>query len=167
MSEHKEIRKFPDAMLKEKVPEVTEFGKELEKVSKKMLRVMEEADGIGLAANQIGYLLKMFVAKLPDEKPIIMVNPMIIEADGEDEMEEGCLSVPGIGVEIQRATRLYLKGFNTNGKEIEYELKGLIARVAQHEIDHLNGILIVDYLSGKEFFRFQMEYEKMKERKEL
>ena len=164
---HREIRVFPDPFLKNRVPDLEEIPGNIREITEKMLRVMEEADGIGLAANQIGYALRMFIAKLPeDNEPIVVINPVILEADGEDLMEEGCLSVPGVDVEIPRPTRVYLKGLNPEGREVEYELEGLMARVVQHEIDHLNGVLIVDYLSRRDFLRFQREYEKLIKKEE-
>ena len=159
---HNSIRVFPDPFLKDRVPEIENIPPNINEITAKMLKIMEEADGIGLAANQIGYSLRLFIAQLPEQtQPLIVINPLIIEVDGEDHMEEGCLSVPGVSIEIPRPTRVFLKGINPYGKEVEYELEGLLARVVQHEIDHLNGVLIVDYLSKRDFIRFQREYEEL------
>jgi len=167
MMMHDEIRIFPDPFLKNRVSEIENIPSNINEITAKMLKIMEEADGIGLAANQIGYSLRLFVARLPEDKePLIVINPVILEVDGEDRMEEGCLSVPGVSIEIPRPTRVFLKGINTDGKEVEYELEGLMARVVQHEIDHLNGVLIVDYLSRRDFIRFQREYEKLLKKEE-
>ena len=157
------IRKYPDKVLKERAKEVNDFSS-MGNLTERMLSIMRENDGIGLAANQIGIANQVFVIQIgEEEEPIRLINPIIIEAEGEDKLEEGCLSVPGASVEIARSESLLIKGFNPDGEEVEYKLNGLEARVAQHEIDHLNGILIVDYLPKREILRFQREYEKMKE----
>ncbi|MEO0293944.1 MAG: peptide deformylase [candidate division WOR-3 bacterium] len=157
------IRIYPDLILKEKAKEVKDFSN-IHYLIEEMIKVMEEEKGIGLAANQIGVASQVLVGKQDkNEKPIIIINPTIIEASGEDLMAEGCLSIPGVSVEISRAQIVLVRGFNEDGKEIEFRGEGLVARMLQHEIEHLNGILIVDHLPRKEFLKFQMEYGKKKE----
>jgi peptide deformylase len=140
------LRIYPDAVLHERAKEVENF-QGIGELTEQMLKIMVENDGIGLAANQIGIANQIFVVMLDEEdESLRIVNPMIVDAGGEDVMEEG----------------LILKGFDPDGREVEYKLEGLKARVAQHEIDHLNGILIIDYIPRREKLRFQREYEKRK-----
>jgi len=158
--ERKEIRIFPDPILREKGEPITEIDGNIIALIEKMWRVMRTAKGIGLAANQIGINKRIIIAEVEDVK-VTVINPLIIESYGEDRMEEGCLSIPNIYVEIVRPDRIAIKGLNRDGKEFEEEYSGLIARVIQHEIDHLQGTLIVDYLSPSEFIKFQRKYEKI------
>jgi peptide deformylase len=156
------LRIYPDAVLHERAKEVENF-QGIGELTEQMLKIMVENDGIGLAANQIGIANQIFVVMLDEEdESLRIVNPMIVDAGGEDVMEEGCLSIPNTSVEIIRSEYLILKGFDPDGREVEYKLEGLKARVAQHEIDHLNGILIIDYIPRREKLRFQREYEKRK-----
>ncbi len=155
------LRKFPDSVLKIRAKEVKEF-QGIGELTERMLKIMVDNNGIGLAANQIGVSSQVFVMKLDEEdEPIRIVNPVIIEASGEDGFEEGCLSVPNTYVEIVRPDTLLLRGLDPEGNQVEYKLEGLKSRVAQHEIDHLNGIVIVDYLPKREKLRFIIEYENM------
>lgn len=158
--DRRDIRKFPDPVLREKTEPVDEINGDIIRIIKRMRNIMHKAKGIGLAANQIGINKSILVAEVEDFK-VSIINPLIIESSGEDIMEEGCLSVPNTYIEITRPTGIVIKGLDEEENEIEQEYNGLIARVIQHEIDHLQGTLIVDYLSPSEFLRFQMEYEKM------
>ncbi len=158
----KNLRIYPDAVLKEKARKV-ESVQGMGGLIERMIEIMVENEGIGLAANQIGIASRIFVMRIEEKKPIRIINPVIVEMDGEDKMKEGCLSIPDASVEIARAESLVLQGFDPDGSEVEYKLKGLEARVAQHEIDHLNGVLIIDYFPKKEILKFQREYEKMME----
>ncbi|RKZ19728.1 peptide deformylase [bacterium] len=157
---HKEIRVFPDPVLREKAQEVKRFDEGIREVIQRMRRIMQEAEGIGLAAPQIGILQRIIVGDTGEER-VAIVNPEILQAEGEDVMEEGCLSIPGVYIEIRRPTWIKVRGIDENGDEKEWEIEGLLARVVQHEIDHLNGTLIVDYLSAREYMRFQREYERL------
>lgn len=155
------LRTYPDSVLKIRAKEVKDF-QGLRELTERMLKIMADNNGIGLAANQIGVSSQVFVMKLDEEdEPIMVVNPVIIEASGEDGFEEGCLSVPYTYVEIVRPDNLLIRGFGPDSNQVEYKLEGLKARVAQHEMDHLNGIVIVDYLPKREKLRFMVEYEKM------
>jgi len=162
------LRTYPDSILKIRAREVKDF-RGVGELTERMLKVMLLNNGIGLAANQIGVSSQVFVIKLEEEdEPIRIVNPVIVEASGEDELEEGCLSVPNTYVEIIRSGSLLICGFDPDGREVEHKLEGLKARVAQHEMDHLNGIMIVDYLPKREKLRFMIEYEElMKEGKTI
>jgi len=157
------LRVYPDSILHEKAKEVKDFSS-IHHLVEKMLKTMTDEEGIGLAANQIGVASQVLVGRSDEEKGrIVLVNPIIIKADGEDVMGEGCLSVPVATVEIPRAEALLVRGFNADGKEVEYKVEGLIARMIQHEIDHLNGVLIIDYLSKGDLLKYQMEYGKREE----
>lgn len=153
------IRIYPDSILHERAKKVEDFS-DIHHLVEKMLKVMTDEEGLGLAANQIGVASQIFVGRADEEKKderIVVVNPIIIEAEGEDVMGEGCLSVPVATVEVPRAEILVVRGFDADGKETEYKVKGLIARMVQHEIDHLNGVLILDYLSKEDLLKYQME----------
>lgn len=127
-----------------------EFAKrELDELIKKMRRIMKEAHGVGLSANQIGLNFQIFVAEIPQRnkapKFYAIFNPKIIKASKETEiLEEGCLSVPGYYGDVERNEKITLKGLDKNQKEIKVEAYGLMARIFQHEVDHLNGILYID-----------------------
>lgn len=127
--------------------------KDIDELIKKMKKTMIEANGIGLSANQVGLDLKMFIAQIPqiEENKIIgqkfysIFNPEIIKFSKKiSEMEEGCLSVPKIYGEVKRLEKIVIDGFNKNNRKIKIKAEGLTARVFQHEIDHLNGILFID-----------------------
>jgi peptide deformylase len=113
---------------------------------------MYAAPGVGLAANQVGIDKRLAVMDCADDKskpqPMVIINPEIIESSAKEEMEEGCLSVPGIFDRIQRFTHLRLRALDRHGKPFEIEAEGLVAQAIQHEIDHLNGKLYIDYLSS-------------------
>jgi peptide deformylase len=109
-----------------------------------MTALMKKCNGIGLAAPQVGMLQRIIIADV-GEKPLCIVNPEIISRSGSDKMIEGCLSLPNIEVDITRNTTLEVKGKDVHGSYMDMEVSGLTARVIQHEIDHLNGILITDY----------------------
>jgi peptide deformylase len=154
-----EIRVYPDSVLHERAKKVEDFS-DIHHLVEKMLKVLVDEEGLGLAANQIGVASQIFVGRADAEKRnerIVLVNPIIVEADGEDVMSEGCLSVLVATVEVPRAEILVVRGFDADGKEVEYKVEGLIARMVQHEIDHLNGVLILDYLSKEDLLKYQLE----------
>jgi peptide deformylase len=141
---HEAIRQFGDPVLKSRATPVKEFDGSLERLAEEMFRIMHEAEGAGLAANQIGRLKRIFVAEFEDERYAI-VNPKI-EALGEETATdaEGCLSIPGVGVEVERPAAVKLTGQDLKGEPIEMEAEGHLARIFQHETDHLDGILMLD-----------------------
>jgi len=139
-----ELRLYPDALLRDLAEPVEVFDKVLEKFGNDMLVFMRSHKGIGLAAPQVGIRRRIIVADI-GESPLCMVNPQIIIASGRDHMIEGCLSLPGVNVDIDRMTYLEVRGQDPQGKDLRFTAEGLLARVIQHEIDHLNGILICDY----------------------
>jgi peptide deformylase len=161
----RKLRIYPDPILQERAKEVKDFSK-IHHLVEKMLKAMVDEEGLGLAANQIGVASQVLVGRSDEEKgQIILINPIIVTAEGEDTMGEGCLSVPEVTVEIPRSEVLVVRGFDADGKEVEYKVEGLTARMIQHEIDHLNGVLILDYLSRGDLLKYQMEYGKKDEQK--
>ncbi len=138
------LRLYPDLILREKAESVQSFNTVLQDFANDMLFFMQQHDGIGLAAPQLGILQRMVVADIGDS-PICLVNPEIVAGSGRENMIEGCLSLPGYTVDVNRNTWIEIRGKNLKGKRVDYEVEGLLARVLQHEVDHLNGILIFDY----------------------
>ena len=142
----------PDPLLRKKSEPLEKVDDEIRKLMKDMLETMYDAPGIGLAAVQIGILKRMIVIDVTkDEKkknPLFLINPVIIKkSDKTSTYEEGCLSLPGQYAEIERPTECHLKYINLDGKEKELKADGLLSTCIQHEVDHLNGILFIDYLS--------------------
>ncbi len=139
-----EIRTFGDPVLKSRATPVKDFDEALERLSEDMKRVMRENEGVGLAANQIGHLKRIFVAAYEDEEYAV-VNPVVEErSEASEKVIEGCLSIPEIRVEVERSCAVTVSGQDPSGTAIRIEAEGLLARIFQHEIDHLDGILILD-----------------------
>lgn len=134
---------YPDPILHQICEPVKHFDSTLQDLLDDMLILMKTSKGIGLAAPQVGILKRLFICEIAD-KNISIMNPTIKNARGETEMEEGCLSLPGIKVSITRKQSIRLSGYDFNGQKIDLAMTDLWARVAQHELDHLNGILICD-----------------------
>jgi len=141
-----QIRQYPDAALKLQARPVEEFDDELRSLVERMKRLMRDASGIGLAATQVGVLQRLFVFQAgEDEDAVAVVNPEIVERSKETEVDdEGCLSIQGILVPVERSVTAILVGRDENGEEVRYELEDIYARAAQHESDHLDGVLIID-----------------------
>ncbi|MEJ7871054.1 MAG: peptide deformylase [Rubrobacteraceae bacterium] len=139
-----EVRTFGDPALKSRASKVKDFDEPLKQLAEDMMRVMRERDGVGLAANQIGRLKRIFVAAYEDEEYVI-VNPEIEERSETTEKDtEGCLSIPETRVEVERPTAVTVTGQDLSGVSVRVEAEGLLARIFQHEIDHLDGVLILD-----------------------
>jgi peptide deformylase len=139
-----DVRTFGDPVLKTRAAPVESFDGSLAHLAEEMLATMREQEGVGLAANQVGRLKRVLVAAL-EEKEYVIVNPVVEEAADTTEKElEGCLSIPGIQVEVERPTMVTISGQNVSGTSIRMEASDLLARILQHEIDHLNGVLILD-----------------------
>jgi len=151
-----EIRKYPDSILRKIAFEVKEITGQEVRLFEEMLFTMRHFAGIGLAAPQIGISRKLIVADIGNGA-VMLANPKILKAKGAGKMEEGCLSIPGIGVVIDRAEEIIVTGLNEKGKVIELKAQGFLARVLQHEIDHLDGKLIIDYLNLLEKFRLRLQ----------
>ena len=142
-----EIKKYPDPILRKKAREVKEIGREEKELIKEMLETMYRNQGVGLAAPQVG-VLKRIVVVDDGEGPRVFINPKIVKKGGGKEVsEEGCLSVPGVFLRIKRWKEIEVEGLNENGEKVKVKARGLFARALQQEIDHLNGILILDRMS--------------------
>ena len=139
------IRKYGDDVLRKECREVEEIDKRLLVLIKDMLETMYDADGVGLAAPQVGILKRLFVIDIGDG-PLVFINPEILETSGSQTGEEGCLSVPGRYEEVTRANYVKARALNEKGEEFEIEGEELLARAILHEYDHLDGTLFVDKL---------------------
>ncbi len=142
-----EIKKYPnDDVLRKICEPVNGITQEESELFDRMLYTMRYFKGIGLAAPQIGLSKRMIIAEV-DNKVIKLANPKVINKKGKDKMIEGCLSIPDTSVDVKRSYSITAVGLNEKGDEVELDLKGLLARVVLHEIDHLDGKLIVDYMN--------------------
>ena len=141
-----QIRQYPDPVLRMKANEVEEFDGDLAKLIERMEHLLHDANGVGLAATQIGVLRRVFIfLSDPDEEPRALVNPRLAEGSDERESDdEGCLSLQGVVIPVERHERVAIEATDPEGKDVRLELEGLPARVVQHELDHLDGILIID-----------------------
>jgi len=140
------IRIYPDPILRKKAIPIKNIGGQVKKIADRMAEAMYANKGIGLAAPQIGIPSQIIVVDL-GEGLNILINPKIIEGGGESVLEEGCLSLPTIEVPVKRMDKVLIQAWNVKGKELSLELSDFAASVYQHEIDHLHGILIINYLS--------------------
>lgn len=141
------IRTYGDSVLRQVADPVEVINKEIKNISKKMVEAMLRANGVGIAAPQIGVAKRIIVFDL-DGKLYILINPEIVETSEEEEENlEGCLSIPGVDAPVVRKLRAQVRGITLDEKEIEVEGEGLMARALQHEVDHLGGILFIDYLT--------------------
>jgi len=144
-----DIRLVGDPVLRQPAAEVTEIDARLVRLAGDMITTMYEAPGIGLAAPQVGVQKRMFVYDIHDEQgPHTIVNPVISEARGEWVFEEGCLSVPGLSWDIVRPKEVHLTGLDLDGNEVSFEADELLARMFQHEVDHLDGVLLLERLDA-------------------
>jgi peptide deformylase len=139
-----EIRKFGDPVLKSRATPVKDFDESLKHLAQEMIRIMRENEGVGLAANQIGRLQRIFVAAYEDEV-FAIVNPVVEWSSENKEKDiEGCLSLPEVRVEVERPHAVTVSGRDPSGAPVRIRAEGLLARIFQHEIDHLDGVLILD-----------------------
>lgn len=137
------VVKIPADVLRKTAAVVERVGKKETALIDSMLRVMRKAHGVGLAAPQLGILQRVIVMN-PQNRPLALVNPEIIGSDGEQVGEEGCLSIPGLYGDVLRARSVAVRALDRRGRVVEYEMEGMPARIVQHEIDHLNGVLFID-----------------------
>lgn len=139
-----DIRTFGDPVLKTRAAPVEAFDESLERLTEDMLATMRENDGVGLAGNQVGRLKRVLVASVEDED-FVVVNPELSEySEATERAPEGCLSIPSIQVEVERPTAVTVSGRDASGEPVRIEATDMLARVLQHEVDHLDGILILD-----------------------
>ena len=159
------ILEFPDPRLRTKATPVTAVDDELRALIGDMFETMYDAPGIGLAATQVDVHKRLLVADVSHDKsePHVLINPEILEKDGVTVTDEGCLSVPGYFEEVERAEHIKVKFLDRNGDDVVMEAEGLLAVCIQHEIDHLDGKLFVDYLS--EAKRQRIRKKLMKDRR--
>ncbi len=158
----REIRKYPDPVLRKKTARVERIDGTIDRLIEDMVETMHAAPGVGLAANQVGVSLQLAVIDLSsrdDEEQrhplLVIINPEMLVMEGSVVEEEGCLSIPDYAEKVKRAARVKVRAQDRTGKKFEIEAEGLMAKALQHEIDHLNGLLFVDKLSPlkKNFFR--------------
>ena len=164
-----EILHFPDPRLRKKAQPVDEVDDQIRQTVDDMLETMYAAPGIGLAATQVNIQLQIIVMDITEDKdsPICLINPQIVEKKGVEEMQEGCLSVPGIFENVQRAEKIKVKALDKNGNTVTHETDGLLSVCIQHEMDHLDGKLFVDYLSPLKRERIKKKLQKQQKYKEV
>ena len=158
------IRTYPDPVLKKKAAPVADFGLALQKLFDDMIETMHTSDGVGLAAPQIGISQQIFIAcpTMRRGEEHVMVNAVLEKKSGTVVGNEGCLSLPGISGEVLRAQKVRLSFQDRRGKKHTVELEDFFARVIQHEMDHLNGILLIDHFKGGEREKLLAQYESAK-----
>ena len=140
-----QIRQYPDAALKMAARPVEQFDDELRQLAGRMKQLMADANGIGLAATQVGVLQRLFVFQVDEDEVVALANPEIVERSDETTVDdEGCLSIQGVLLPIERPAAITIAGRDEQGAEVRYELEEPYSRVAQHETDHLDGVLILD-----------------------
>ncbi|MEX0768980.1 MAG: peptide deformylase [Microthrixaceae bacterium] len=145
------VRILGDPVLRQRASEVTEIDGRLAALCQVMYRTMYEAQGAGLAAPQVGIQKRFMVYDLgAGDGPQVLINPVITESGGECEFNEGCLSVPGLRFDILRPSNVNVTGLNLEGAEVEFEADEFLARLMQHELDHLNGVLLIDHLDDNQ-----------------
>jgi peptide deformylase len=150
----REIKILPNPVLKKKAKKVSSIDGSIKRLINDMFETMYEAPGVGLAAPQVGVSLRVICIGIPpaeqDGEPEehCLINPEVVKKKGERVVREGCLSVPGFYAEIKRAEQVTVKGKDRSGKEVRIKAEGLLAQALEHEIDHLNGVLYIDYLNG-------------------
>jgi peptide deformylase len=176
-TERLKIIHYPDPVLNRKArpltPEEIETGKtgswDLRELVERMIHTMYEADGIGLAAPQVNLSLRLFVGDISKERdqPFVILNPGLSDMHGEAECEEGCLSVPEIRAKVTRAERVIVSGFNVDGNPVKFEADGLMARVCQHEYDHLDGKLFIQRIGSASRFLLRRSLRALEEDYEI
>lgn len=161
-----EICKLGDEVLREECVDIKKFDSALKMLTEAMVETLVSADGVGLAAPQVGINQKLFVVKLPDKDPQVFINPEIIETSVETgPYEEGCLSLPGLYHEVIRPLGVTIQAQDVKGKPFTIKADGLLARVIQHENDHLHGKLYIDHLEPKEKEKMIKLFEKKNSKK--
>ena len=161
------ILHFPDPRLRKKAEPIQDVNDDIRQLAEDMLETMYDAPGIGLAANQVNVQQRIIVIDISEDKndPLVLINPEILEKDGEREFEEGCLSVPEAYEAVVRADKVKIRALNLQGEPFEFAADGLLATCVQHEIDHLDGKLFVDYLSNLKRQRIRKRLEKHQKQK--
>jgi peptide deformylase len=164
-----EILKYPHPMLKKRCQEVDRIDGGVKQLVRDMVETMYRSNGIGMAACQVGIPKRVIVVDVgpidPEKDLFAMINPEIVSEEGEIEHEEGCLSVPDCSEKVKRKEKILVRGFSPEGEKIEVSGDGILAIALQHELDHLNGVLILDRISRlkREIYRNKLKKEKRKE----
>jgi peptide deformylase len=162
----REIRTYPDPVLRSKTGRVEVIDESLQRLIDDMVETMHAAPGVGLAANQVGVPLQVAVIDLGDREEertrhplLVLINPEVLSQEGSVVAEEGCLSIPDLTEKVKRAARVKVRAQDRSGRQYEIEADGLMAKALQHEIDHLNGLLLIDRLSPlkRNIFRRKMK----------
>ena len=154
------LRRYGDPILRRKAKWVERISSEERGLLSSMAKIMYENEGIGLAAPQIGVDKRIIIVDT-GKGLLKLINPQVIEEEGEDSLSEGCLSLPEIFVPVNRAKRIRIEGLNEDKKLVKLRIEGFLARVIQHEIDHLNGVLIIDYATEKRMRRIKDNLERI------
>jgi peptide deformylase len=159
-----DILHFPDPRLRTRAQDVVTVDDQVRTLVDDMFETMYQAPGIGLAATQVNVHQRILVIDISSEQnePVVFINPEILDKYGSEEMDEGCLSVPGVYERVQRAEQIRVRALDRNGEAFELETEGLLAVCIQHEIDHLDGKLFVDYLSQLKRQRIRKKLEKQR-----
>jgi peptide deformylase len=140
-----QIRQYPDSVLRMQAPPVEEFDDDLKRLVTRLGELMKDANGVGLAATQLGVLRRVFVFAPDEDEVAVLVNPEIVRRSDEAETDdEGCLSIQGVTMPVERQISVRIEGRDENGEEVAYDLEGTPARIVQHELDHLDGTMILD-----------------------
>ncbi len=146
------MRHLPDPVLRQKAKRVSAIDSSIQRLIDDMVETMQQANGVGLAAPQVGVSLRVVVVQMPGEEAIAIINPKMVKRAGEREVTEGCLSVPGYAGEIKRSISVTVKGQNRQGRAIRLKATELMAQALEHELDHLNGILYIDHIESQDKF---------------
>jgi peptide deformylase len=146
-----QIRQYPDPALRMAARSVEDFDDDLRRLADRMGQLMVDASGVGLAATQVGVLQRIFVFSPDGDRVLTLVNPEIVSRSDElDTEDEGCLSMQGVTVSVERPVAVRIEGLDERGKDVAYDLEGIAARIAQHELDHLDGTLILDRTTSED-----------------
>lgn len=137
------IVKIPHDVLRQPAQEITKVNNQIRLLADNMVRIMKKANGVGLAAPQIG-ILKRIIVIAPEGKPTVLINPVITHREGSEIAEEGCLSIPGLYGDVERAETIEVEAYDIKGRAFSYTIEGFAARIVQHEVDHLDGVLFID-----------------------
>lgn len=165
------IRIYPDPVLRERCPPVTEFGSALARLASDMVETMHAAPGVGLAAPQVGERLRLAVVDLSvgkqPEELRVLINPEVVAPEGSEVEVEGCLSLPGMTEKVERPERVRVRALDLGGRPLEFAADGWLARAVCHEVDHLDGILFVDHLRGLRKERAKRRLRRLAETREV
>ena len=145
------LRTLPDPVLRQKARRISKFDDSLQKLIDDMIDTMRDANGVGLAANQVGILQRVVVIEMPQEEEqqlLVLINPEITRREGERVVEEGCLSIPGYRGELTRSLKVRVRALDRDGKPVRIKAEGLLAQALEHETDHINGTLYIDHLES-------------------